>query len=98
MASSLAILIWHDNASSEPPPNAYPFTAAITGLFEFSIKLVIKCPFFANFNASFLPIPCISLISAPAIKALSPAPDTIITLTSESDISSLIFDINSSKT
>ena len=78
--------MWQAKLISQPPPKAYPFTAAITGLGEFSIADVNCCPALAKTNASSELIFCIFFISAPAINAFSPDPEIIITPT----VSSLI--------
>jgi hypothetical protein len=69
-------------ASSQPPPNAKPLTAAITGLGDSSIMLKISWPFsekrrpITSFNSA------ISAMSAPAAKAFSPSPVKMIPFTS----------------
>ena len=69
-------------ASSSPPPNAKPFTAAITGLFRRSTwsksflwpSALKACPSCTLKCAN-------SLMSAPATKALAPLPVMISTRT-----------------
>ena len=66
-------------ASSKPPPNAKPLTAAITGVDKFSIKSKrFFCPLAANFFPSFTEKSENSEISAPATNAFSPLPVNII--------------------
>jgi hypothetical protein len=66
-------------AISVPPPNAKPFTAAITIIGNFCSLLMTFWPNSAKFLAlSGLKVAS-SLISAPATKALSPAPVRIRT-------------------
>ena len=67
-------------AVSQPPPNAYPFTAAITGLEHFWIRSSAFCPAPPKQSVDFFVFRL--LRSAPAINAFSPAPVTIITFTS----------------
>src|SRR5215212_3172165 len=43
-AFSLAMRRWHASASSHPPPSAKPFTAAITGLRDSSMRRNTCCP------------------------------------------------------
>jgi hypothetical protein len=57
--------MWHAMASSKPPPNAKPFTAAMTGLVMFSILLnKVFCPFLASSSAFSCPKSLNSLMSA----------------------------------
>ena len=60
-------------ASSQPPPSAKPFTAAITGLGEVSIRRKTSCPRRASAYASAGDFARSSAMSAPATKA-RPAP------------------------
>ena len=62
-----------DMASSQPPPRAKPFTAAITGLDRFSNRRNTPPPWTPNFLPSRAEKPFISPISAPATKD-RPAP------------------------
>ena len=71
----------HARATSKPPPRAYPFTAAITGLFIFSRADMATCPLCEKVSASTGFMGCISAMSAPATKALLPSPVTMTTLT-----------------
>src|SRR5207249_9896397 len=61
-------------AVSQPPPSAKPFTAAITGLPRFSIRARTRGPKVLDFSASTALTCASSLMSAPAMNALSPAP------------------------
>ena len=73
-AVSTAILMVHAIAVSQPPPSAKPLTAAITGLPRFSMRSSTSCPKRLDSSASSAVACASSLMSAPAIKALSPAP------------------------
>ncbi|MNK81731.1 hypothetical protein D3C87_1014840 [compost metagenome] len=75
LALSEAIRIWAAMASSLPPPRQKPLMAAITGFFMFSMRVKTTCPRAASCSAS-LPgaISAISLMSAPAMKAMVPPP------------------------
>ena len=64
--------------SSQPPPRAKPFTAAITGLDRFSSLRNTPPPCTPNFLPSIEEKPFISPMSAPATKE-RPAPVRIIT-------------------
>ncbi len=77
---SAAILISHAKASSHPPPNANPFTAAIVGLLQFSTVKVKRCPAFAYVSDSIGVMVDMYAMSAPAENALSPSPVSMITL------------------
>jgi hypothetical protein len=63
-----------DMASSQPPPKAKPFTAAITATGRASKRLNTRWPKAAKPSAWLGLKPCISAMSAPATKALAPAP------------------------
>ena len=59
---------------SHPPPNAKPFTAAITGMGKVSILRNTSLPFLPKASPSSGVRVLISPISAPATKAFSPLP------------------------
>ena len=61
-------------ASSSPPPSAYPFTAAMVAQGMSSSMAVSTWPSSLNSRAVQGVIGAISEMSAPATKALSPAP------------------------
>ena len=61
-------------ASSRPPPNAYPFIAAMTGLPMDSIRRVSRWPRCAVSLALRESSVARTAMSAPATKAFSPAP------------------------
>jgi len=67
------------SAISHPPPRAKPLTAAMVGTVLRSRKAVAAWPSSAKRLASKGLISFIAAISAPATKALSPAPVTIVT-------------------
>src|SRR6266571_3504719 len=69
-------------ASSQPPPSAYPLTAAITGLVQAANASPRRRPISEKARISSADSPAISLMSAPATNALSPAPVRMIALTS----------------
>src|SRR5687768_6215825 len=71
-------------ASSQPPPNAYPLTAAMTGCGSRSTALVSACPLRPNAIPPAGVRSTISLISAPAANARSPAPVRITARTERS--------------
>src|SRR5438128_266311 len=73
-ACSAAILSVQAMAVSQPPPSAKPLTAAITGLPRFSIRLRTAWPNELASSASIAVTRASSLMSAPAMNALSPAP------------------------
>src|SRR3569623_494355 len=79
----------HASATSQPPPSAKPFTAAIHGLLLRSIAMPSRPPCSANACACAGSSVCISEMSAPATNAFSPAPvsATTRTLSSPSSIS-----------
>ena len=62
------------SATSQPPPSAKPLTAAITGIGSAASCSPIAWPWRANSRASCSPIVAIAAMSAPATKALLPAP------------------------
>src|SRR5215468_6944712 len=70
-------------ASSQPPPSANPLTAATTGSGSAEMTSITRCPSAPKCRARSASIPFISAMSAPATKAFSPAPVTIIPRTSE---------------
>ena len=73
--------MWQAIANSNPPPNAKPLIAAITGLLQFSILLKTKCPLFDS-SLAFSELKAEnSLISAPATKDFSPLPVTMTQFT-----------------
>ena len=61
-------------AISHPPPRAKPLTAAMTGCGSLSRAVVSRWPSSANARPSIADFVDISLMSAPATKAFSPAP------------------------
>ena len=73
-AVSTAILMVQAIAVSQPPPSAKPLTAATTGLPRFSMRSSTPCPKRLDCSASNAVTCASSLMSAPAMKALSPAP------------------------
>ena len=74
--------MWQAIASSWPPPKATALMAAMTGLGHSSILLKMFCPSLMNSSASSASFTApISLMSAPATNANSPAPVRMITLT-----------------
>ncbi len=81
MAVSAASLISQDIATSQPPPSANPFTAAIVGCLTSSIVEVTSCPSFAYSTDSSGEIFDMYSMSAPAENAFSPSPVRMITLT-----------------
>src|SRR5579859_921655 len=64
-------------AVSQPPPRAKPLIAATTGLPRFSTRSRTSCPARLDCSASTAVKCASSLMSAPATKALSPAPVTM---------------------
>src|SRR5437867_2062779 len=74
LAFSLAMRRWQAIASSHPPPSAKPFTAAITGLPHVSSRRSTAWPRSARAFPSNGPCLARSPMSAPATKALGPAP------------------------
>src|SRR5579859_3467412 len=64
----------HASASSHPPPSAKPLTAAMTGKWVASSAWPTRCPRSAKSFACTAVIALIAAMSAPAAKALSPAP------------------------
>jgi len=71
---SEAIRTWQLNASSQPPPRAKPFTAAITGLPSVSMRLIASWPD-TEYSLPAMGVSAdSSLMSAPATNALGPAP------------------------
>src|SRR2546425_2711270 len=74
LAFSEASLMVHAMAVSHPPPSAKPLTAAITGLPRFSIRSSTACPKRLDCCAATGVIRASSLMSAPAMNALSPLP------------------------
>src|SRR2546422_2625627 len=74
LASSLGMRRWQPTASSPPPPSAKPFTAAITGLPHVSSRRSTAWPRSARALPSNGPCLARSPMSAPATKALGPAP------------------------
>src|SRR6267143_2348883 len=83
-AFSLAMRMWHAIASSQPPPSAYPFTAAITGLPHVSRRRSIAWPRSARALPSNGPCLARSPMSAPATNAFVPAPVRIAPLIASS--------------
>ena len=83
LAFSSAIIISQLMASSQPPPRAYPFTAAIVGNSRSSILLKMLLPYLPQSLASSSLKPYCVFISAPATKAL-PVPVIIRTSASSS--------------
>src|SRR6476619_2587666 len=75
-----AILKSQTIANSQPPPNANPLTAAMTGFSNFSILFRTDCAEEAYLSAVIGSISTMYEISAPAQKDLSPAPVIITTL------------------
>jgi len=73
-AVSTAILMVHAIAVSQPPPSAKPLMAAITGLPRFSMRSSTSCPKRLDCSAWKAVTCASSLMSAPAMNALSPAP------------------------
>src|SRR3569623_985884 len=71
----------HASATSQPPPSAKPFTAAIHGLLLRSIAMPSRPPCSANACACAGSSVCISEMSAPATNAFSPAPVSATTRT-----------------
>src|SRR6266702_1575540 len=69
-------------ASSQPPPSEYPLTAAIIGLLQPAIASPSRRPVSEKARISNADSRAISLMSAPATNALSPAPVRIIAPTS----------------
>ena len=70
-------------ANSHPPPSAKPFTAATTGLGQFSILLnTFSCPILAILAPPAASNSINSVISAPATNAFCPAPVSITLLIS----------------
>ena len=61
-------------ASSQPPPRANPFTAAMTGIGNTSSARKISFPFLPKASPSSFVSVLICAISAPATKLFSPAP------------------------
>src|SRR2546426_1142466 len=74
LACSLAMRRWQAIASSPPPPSAKPFTAAITGFPHVSSRRSTAWPRSARALPSNGPCWARSPMSAPATKALGPAP------------------------
>ena len=72
----------HAIASSQPPPSAKPFTAAITGLSSRLRSSISPKSFVSTISA--YDFDCITLMSAPAANALSPAPVSTIAPTAGS--------------
>src|SRR3989442_14712180 len=72
----------HARASSQPLPSAYPFTAAMIGLLHPAIASPSRRPISEKARISSADSPAISLMSAPATNALSPAPVRMIAPTS----------------
>src|SRR6266516_7034329 len=70
------------SASSQPPPSAYPLTAAMIGLLQPAIASPSRRPISEKARISSADSPTISLISAPATNALSPPPVRMIAPTS----------------
>ncbi len=62
------------SASSNPPPSAKPFTAAITGIRDASKRSPSRCAWATRTSAAAGSASDIALMSAPAANALSPAP------------------------
>src|SRR5215831_15706531 len=79
LAVSAAILSVHAMASSQPPPSAKPLMAAITGFPRFSMRSNRRCPMSEKSRPPAAVCSLSSLMSAPATKALSPAPVTMTT-------------------
>src|SRR5664279_21647 len=72
------------SATSQPPPSAKPFTAAITGLPRVSIVSRSACPFRAKARAETGVNVRKIVTSAPAMNAFSPAPVRITAPTASS--------------
>src|SRR3954469_2027276 len=81
-ALSLAMRRWQASASSHPPPSANPFTAAITGLRDSSMRRNTCWPSRLTSIPSTGPILDSSAMSAPATNAFSPTPVRITPPTS----------------
>src|ERR671915_1129284 len=69
----------HARASSQPPPSANPFTAAIVGFGMVSSSRPHSWPSAPHSRAASTPSSLMYLMSAPAAKARSPAPVRTIT-------------------
>src|SRR5580698_1319085 len=80
-ALSLATIRSHASANSRPPPSAKPLTAAMTGIGRSSKLSITRWPRREKSSPSTADIFAIAAISAPATKALSPAPVTMSTRT-----------------
>src|SRR5580704_3044174 len=78
---SLATIRSHASANSRPPPSAQPLTAAMTGIGRSSNLFITRWPRREKSRPSTGDIFDIAAISAPATKALSPAPVTMSTRT-----------------
>src|SRR5271156_3313984 len=83
-ALSLATIKSHASANSRPPPRAKPLTAAMTGIGRSSKLSITRWPRRVKSRPSTADIFAIAAISAPATKALSPAPVIISTRTDAS--------------
>src|SRR5579862_6791208 len=77
------------SASSHPPPSAKPLTAAITGAAMPAMTSPSRCASDARAPASAGVMAAIALTSAPATKALSPAPVRITQRTAGSPASAV---------
>ena len=73
-AFSDAMRTWQAMASSQPPPSAKPFTAAITGLPRRSMRSSTRWPRIDRSLPSTGLCVASSAMSAPATNAFSPAP------------------------
>ena len=60
------------SASSQPPPNAYPVTAATVGLRIWATAVIELCRGTERSTMSTYDMACISLMSAPAANTFSP--------------------------
>src|SRR5262249_37118255 len=67
---------WHASASSQPPPNAKPLTAAITGFGLCSSRSTTDWPKREMSSAAAGPSGASSLMSAPEMNPFSPCPVT----------------------
>ena len=74
MALSEQMRMSQDMASSQPPPRAKPFTAAMTGRGKLSIIRKMSLPSLPKASPSALVMVDMEPMSAPATKLLSPAP------------------------
>ncbi|CAM5728216.1 hypothetical protein SALBM311S_07318 [Streptomyces alboniger] len=72
LASSAAIRKSAQSASSQPPPRAYPVTAATTGLGMRATAVNASCRSRERRTIAAWSIACISLMSAPAANTFSP--------------------------